>query len=104
MEKIQQFFLSDYKNHIEKIKNVILKLMNKEYDKHYIYAHNLSNFDGVFLLKHLTSFENTYLKPLIKDGNIINLLFKYYKYSLKFRDSLLLFTKLSLDKLSKAFN
>jgi len=66
--------------------------MNKEYDKHYIYAHNLSNFDGVFLLKHLTSFENTYLKPLIKDGNIINLLFKYYKYSLKFRDSLLLFT------------
>jgi DNA polymerase type B, organellar and viral len=103
-KKLQHFFLSDYKDHIEMIKDAIFHLMRKDYDKHYIYAHNLSNFDGVFLLKYLTSFENTSLKPLMKDGKIINLLLKFSKYSINFRDSLLLFPNLSLDKLSKAFD
>jgi len=41
------------------------------------YVHNLSKFDGVFLLifrlRILTDIENTKLTPVIKDGKMINL-------------------------------
>jgi DNA polymerase type B, organellar and viral len=78
--------------------------MNKKYNNYCIYSHNLSDFDGVFLLKHLTSFVNKEKKitldPLMKDSKMINLLFKFNKYSIKFRDSYLMFPKISLEKLS----
>jgi hypothetical protein len=40
----------------------------------------------------------------MKDGKMINLLLKFNKYSIKFRDSCLMFPKISLDELAIAFN
>jgi Mg2+/Co2+ transporter CorB len=46
------------------IKKLISTLMNKKYNNYCIYSHNLSGFDGVFLLKHLISFVNKEKKLL----------------------------------------
>jgi len=73
----------------------------------YIYAHNLSGFDGIFLLKHLLEYGK--LEPLIFNGKLISikLIVKGDKKSetktIIFKDSYLLLP-LSLRKLCKAFN
>jgi len=71
-----------------------------------VYAHNLSTFDGVFLLKHLLPFGK--VKPLIHNGKIISisltLSIKGYKgKTIIFKDSYLLLPH-SLRKLCKTFN
>jgi hypothetical protein len=73
------------------------------------YIHNLSNFDGVFLMKHLSHFKEK-LNIIYRDGKIIQLVInemvmiegKKVKQSLTFYDSLLLLPG-KLDKLSKSF-
>lgn len=110
-----------------------------------IYVHNLSKFDGVFLLRILSDILNTKLSPIIKNGKMINLNLSWKsnnpdfcshkqapepmlnagvqapvatllekreqstqkggkrKYSIDFRDSLLLLP-VSLRKLAQAFD
>ena len=78
--------------------------MVRKYDKHKIYVHNLSNFDGVFILKILASLPFTNIKPIMRDGKIIDIQLSYGRgYNIYFRDSLL-FLPASLDKLAKSFN
>jgi DNA polymerase type B, organellar and viral len=71
-----------------------------------VYAHNLSSFDGVFLMKHLLPFGK--VEPLIHNGKIISikltLSIKGYKdKTILFKDSYLLLP-VSLRKLCNAFN
>jgi len=71
-----------------------------------VYAHNLSSFDGVFLMKHLLPFGK--VEPLIHNGKIISikltLSIKGYKgRTILFKDSYLLLP-VSLRKLCDAFN
>jgi len=71
-----------------------------------VYAHNLSGFDGIFLLKHLLTFGK--VKPLIHNGKLrsikVNLNINGYKAkTIIFKDSYLLLP-LSLRKLCEAFN
>jgi hypothetical protein len=70
-----------------------------------IYAHNLSKFDGVFLMKHLMSFGE--VKPIMFHGKLISirviLSIKGHKgKTLIFKDSLLMLP-LSLRQLSNSF-
>jgi hypothetical protein len=53
-----------------------------------IYAHNLSAFDGIFLMRHL--FELGDVKPLIDDARIISIKVKVGMKTILFKDSYLL--------------
>ena len=75
-----------------------------------VYAHNLSGFDGIFLMKHLLSFGK--VEPLLFNGRLMSIKIKlnnklaggkYYGKVIIFKDSYLLLP-LSLRKLCKAFN
>jgi hypothetical protein len=70
-----------------------------------IYAHNLSGFDGIFLLKHLiNSPHKLEVHPLVFNGRIISITFKTKdNKTFIFKDSYLLLP-LSLRKLCSAFN
>jgi len=71
----------------------------------YIYAHNLSTFDGVLILKHLFKFGQ--VKPLLPNNRLIsvNLLISNNrdKITIIFKDSMLLIPS-SLRNLCTAFN
>ena len=86
----------------------------------YVYAHNLSGFDGILFLNHLISYENATTKPLIFNSKLMSITFshktvEYYTdvdgqqkdikqtRTLIFKDSLLMLP-LSLRKLAKDFD
>ena len=101
------FYLPDYVSSDEMIIKALMFLLEPKYHRYKIYVHNLSNFDGVFLLKHLINLkyndEEVFIKPTIKDGKMINIDIKFGRYKISFRDSLLILLA-SLSKLAKAFN
>jgi DNA polymerase type B, organellar and viral len=80
-------------------------LMRRKYDKNKIYLHNFSYFDGIFLLRILSKLTKD-IKPIIRDGRLIDIKFTYYveksKYTLYFRDSYLILPS-SLRKLAINF-
>ena len=71
-----------------------------------IYAHNLSGFDGILLLKHLIKFEGGKIDPIIFNGKLISIKLTLglgkKASSLVFKDSYLLLPN-SLRKLCEAF-
>ena len=91
--------------------------MQRKYNRHNIYLHNFSYFDGIFIFKILTNLvPSKSIQPLIRDGRIINLKVEFdvvnkkntkkdknIKYHINFRDSYLLLTA-SLSKLGKTFS
>jgi hypothetical protein len=83
----------------------LLTLFTKS-NKLVVYAHNLSGFDGIFLLKHL--FKLGKVEPLLFHGRLISIKVKlnivgYTDKTIIFKDSYLLLP-LSLRRLCKAFN
>jgi DNA polymerase type B, organellar and viral len=70
-----------------------------------VYAHNLSGFDGIFLMKHLLSFGE--VTPLLFNGKLLSIKVKIVcknkTKTIIFKDSFLLLP-LSLRKLCVAFN
>ena len=71
-----------------------------------VYAHNLSGFDGIFLLKHLLTLGK--VTPLIHNGKIITIKVRlnisgYIGKTIVFKDSYLLLPQ-SLRSLCEAFN
>lgn len=89
-------------------KNFITQLLENKEIK-YIYAHNLSGFDGILLMRHLIEFEGATANPLIFNGKLISINFDYTDpnnnttRSLIFKDSYLLLP-LPLRILCTAFN
>ena len=85
----------------EMFNNFINKLTQIKSVK-YVYAHNLSGFDGVFLLKHLMTFKASNAIPLLHNSKLIAVQFKQRTKnktrSIIFKDSYLLLP-LSLRKL-----
>ena len=84
------FYLSDYTNSEELITNSILSLMLRKYHGYKIYIHNLSNFDGIFLLTVLTKIG--IVNPIINKGKIISISLTTFNnskdgYVIHFRDS-----------------
>src|SRR6201992_1337145 len=71
-----------------------------------VYAHNLSSFDGVFLMKHLLPYGK--VEPLIHNGKIISIKLRlgiegHINKTILFKDSYLLLP-VSLRNLCNAFN
>ncbi len=88
-------------------------LLTYKYSGYIIYAHNLSTFDGIFILNQLVKLSDLMvinLEPLFRDSKLIEIKVSYgynnknksFRYSIIFRDSMLMFL-ISLDKLSKTF-
>lgn len=47
--------------------------MIEKYNNYKVYIHNLSNFDGIFLLRILATMKDSKLIPIIKDDRMIAL-------------------------------
>jgi DNA polymerase type B, organellar and viral len=97
------FYLTEYKNSDEMLTTAVNYLMKRKYNQYKIFLHNLSYFDGIFLIKIISDLSKT-IKPIIRDGRIIdlNLQFNNNKSSIYFRDSYLLLPA-SLKKLAINF-
>jgi hypothetical protein len=105
-KNFKSFYLSDYKNSQEMLIFTINSLLKRKYNGYKIYVHNLSNFDGIFLLKILSSIDNIKVHPILKDGKMINIKMSYDNinaYQITFRDSYLILPS-SLNKLARQFN
>ena len=73
------FYLSEYKNSDEMLEASIIYLMKRKYHQHKVFGlrrHNFSHFDGVFLLRILSSLSKD-IRPIIRDGRIIDLRFSF---------------------------
>ena len=104
-QKPTSFYSTDYSSYEDMLKSAIKSIMRNKYNLHVVYAHNLSGFDGIFLLKLLAELGT--IEPLMRDGKIININFRFQinkdKIGLiKFRDSMLLLPD-SLRNLAKSF-
>jgi DNA polymerase type B, organellar and viral len=84
------FYDTDYIDSKDMLFNAISFIMKRKYHGYKIYVHNLSNFDGIFILKILASIPDSNLKPIIKDGKMIELKLSFSKYNISFRDSFFL--------------
>jgi hypothetical protein len=102
------FYISDYTNSDDMLKNAIKYLMKPKFHNYKVYIHNFSFFDGIFLLRILSEMTDITIKPIFRDGRIIELKFPFLtspnnKVNLYFRDSLLLLPS-SLKDLAINFN
>lgn len=106
-KKATFFYLSDFNNANEMMISAINSLMIPKYHNYKIYIHNFSFFDGIFLLKILSDLTDLTIKPIIREGRIIDLKFPFLilsnNFNLYFRDSFLLLPS-SLKKLAINFN
>lgn len=75
----QSFYLSDFKSSEHMIVSCFRELLKPKYRNKVIYAHNLSRFDGVFLLKYLVN--NFILNPVLKDNQLIALTVSTFPYA-----------------------
>nr|YP_010561574.1 hypothetical protein OSR58_mgp16 [Ganoderma flexipes]UYX56945.1 hypothetical protein [Ganoderma flexipes] len=98
--KIKQSFFTESP---EQLFNALLR---RKYRGYTVYAHNLSNFDLIFIFKYLGQLwiKNGYkITPIFKDNKVISILIKNDKgVSLTFRDSYLILTG-SLKNLAETF-
>lgn len=105
--KTSSFYLLDYKNADDMLISSLKHLMRPKYHNYKVYIHNFSFFDAIFLLRIISELTNLPIKPIIRDGRIIELKFAFEfnktKLSLFFRDSYLLLP-ISLSKLAINFN
>lgn len=107
-ETPKRFFLSDFSNggnnaEQDILRASILYLMKRKYHNHRIYLHNFSRFEAIFLISTL-SYLTDRIKPIMRNGQLIGLRFKFgKKYTLFFRDSLLKLPA-TLSSLANNFN
>ena len=96
----KDFYKCDYE---DPIKEFIKYLINGKLEKIIIYAHNGGKFDLWLILRHLLN--NCYgiiTNIIVKNGRIINLLFRSKGKEIYFRDSIC-FLLCSLDELCNSF-
>lgn len=109
---MEEILESKNKNMI-KIADYLGQFMTHKFHKFRIYAHNMSGFDGIFLLNSLLLLQesnNIKIIPTKRDNKMISIkvLFNYdgkyerYRHHIIFHDSYSLLLS-SLDKLSKTF-
>ena len=106
-KKAVSFYLSDYLNPDEMMKASLKYLMLPKYHNYKVYIHNFSFFDAIFLLRIFSELTVIPIKPIIRDGRIIDIRFSFdfnnTRFDLFFRDSYLLLPS-SLAKLAINFN
>jgi hypothetical protein len=94
------FYLNNYDSEFDMISAAFKSLCIRKYSGYRVYFHNLSKFDSIFLLKHLITLYK--VKPVKRDGALIELKINFGKGTLFIHDSLLLLPS-SLAKLAKSF-
>jgi hypothetical protein len=103
---VSSFYLKDFINEEELLKNVIQKLFSVKNNKCNIYIHNFSYFDGIFLLRLISELSSK-VDVIIRDNRLINVKVKYEidnkTYYINFRDSYLILPG-SLSDLAISFN
>lgn len=108
VSEVVTFYLSDYDNSYELLKAAIESLLVIYYNGYRVYLHNISNFDGIIMLKVLANMDNLKYNIIKRNGKLIDIKVKYNIdknriYTILFRDSLLMLPS-SLNKLCKAFD
>ena len=112
-KNFKNFFITDYcSTHNNDdignmVNSVLIYLIQPKYNNYKIYIHNLSNFDGIFLLKYIVKFvyknKKVVVKPIMKNRKMINIDIIFdQKFKISLRDSYLILLA-SLKKLAKAF-
>jgi hypothetical protein len=72
--KSYSFYITSYNSSDLMLKTALKFLLRSKYNGYIVYLHNFSYFDGIFLFKALVDLiESKNIKPLIRDGRIINL-------------------------------
>ena len=68
------FYLEDYSNSDSMLESAIESLLrNQNIIKYKVYIHNFSNFDSIFILRVFIKYESLTIRPIIRDGRIIEL-------------------------------
>jgi hypothetical protein len=104
----KSFYLADFKNSDELLRESISYLLQRKYNGYRVYIHNFSKFDAVFMLRIMAKMNNCEITRCLKrESKIIDIKLTFNldgkrKYSLYFRDSLLLLPS-SLRKLGDNF-
>lgn len=102
----RSYYLTDFNNSDEMLTKAITDLLTKDYNRHVVYIHNLSHFDGVFLVRILgilqKSDDNIKIKITKRDSSIINIGISCNEMTLHIRDSLSMLPS-SLRSLAKSF-
>lgn len=101
-EELSFFYLSDYADSDELLRESVKSLMQRRYHGYAVYLHNFSQFDGIFLVKILTELSSR-TQIIMRESNIINVTFYFGRYHIYFRDSYLMLP-VSLRVLAKQFN
>ena len=99
-ENSLSYYLSDFKDSNTMLITAIKSIVCKKFDNFKVYIHNMSGFDGIFLLKILA--EIGFVKPIIHNDKIISIIFWLNDYVITFRDSNQLLIG-SLRKLANSF-
>ena len=101
--KFFSFFKNEFDSEFDMIRSAFFILNKRKYHNQKVYVHNLSHFDGIFLLNIISDLSKN-INIIIKEGQIIDLQMKFAhnKYSINFRDSLLLLPD-SLNRLASNF-
>jgi DNA polymerase type B, organellar and viral len=99
-------YISTYSNDSMNAQDLVTRFINQLIESSKlktitVYAHNLSSFDGVLILRHLLSLGE--VKPVIFNGRLMSIKFSFKGKTIIFKDSYLLLP-LSLRKLCRAFN
>lgn len=111
---MKSFYITDYLDHNEMIKDLIKFICKPKYSGNTIYVHNLSKFDGILLFNKLITTKidqiKTKLSTTMRDSKMIQLKLLFsnkksevLKHNITFRDFLLILP-LSLKDLAKNFN
>jgi len=90
----------------------LFNFFDRSLHKFVIYAHNLTSFDGIFILKYLLKIGEKYdylIEPIFRDSKLIMIKCRFgqdkngrYRYYIEFHDSLLILNS-SLKKLGETF-
>jgi hypothetical protein len=72
-ENSLSYYLSDFKDSNTMLITAIKSIVCKKFDNFKVYIHNMSGFDGIFLLKILA--EIGFVKPIIHNDKIISIIF-----------------------------
>ena len=70
----KSFYISNYRSIDEMLKSAIQYLMRRKYRNYKIYFHNLSGYDGVYLLRVLSS-----ISDHIRDGKILDIRVTFFQ-------------------------
>jgi hypothetical protein len=100
-EQTFYYYLKDFDNPEIMLVTAIENIMIKKYDNYKVYIHNMSGFDGIFLLKILANLGEC--KPIIPNDKIIYITFSLNGYVVTFKDSQQMLIK-SLRQLAECFD